>query len=455
MPFVVTCPVCHIQLKSARPIAAGRDLTCPQCKNGFTLTQPATEMDLAGTPPTMRPGPSPLPPPIPAIRPVMGRLEPDDAPRPRRDRVNDDRPSPRRPVEVEDDDRPLVHRERAADEFEDEAPRRPRDRRRNKSRTRLVVLVGGLAALFLCCTGGGLTLYLADPFRWFSGPSSDLVAWMPADTQHVEGIDFAEVGKHPRALTGVRQRIADAESLGLKAEDVADALIGKKSGAGPAEVVVLRLKSAADRNRIVQAAGGSEATANGRKYFRTRAGGAIHFPSDRTVVLTRSEAAMTGLLQKEEGKVVISKDLQECLKRADGHLWAATVGAETHPFGGAGMAGGIPGTAPVPAPRSSVMAARLSGDEVAVRMELTFADAETARRASDQIDGMFKMFRGFMEMAGGLARGGNAEAKKMQDMKRMFETVQITTNGPTVIITFTGPVESVEGFNKGAGPRGF
>jgi hypothetical protein len=448
MPFVVTCPHCRTQLKSPRPIPSGRTLTCPQCQNGFTLSQPAQEMDLL-----------PVPPPAPASRPVMGRLVTDDDP-PRR-RRDDDRPENRRP-EDDEEDRPRTRRRPVDAVFDDrrrghvdENEDRPQQRRKNRPMG-LVFLLGGLTALFLCCTGGGLTLYLADPFHWFGGSSSDLVVWLPADTQHIERIDFTEVSKHPKALTGVRREITDAEGFGLKAEDVSDAMLGKKSSKGPAEVIVLRLKSAADKDKVVKAAGGTEATANGRRYFKTKGGGAIHFPSDRTVVLTRSEATMTGLLQKDAGKVVISKDLQDCVQRADGHLWAATVGSDATMFGDAGKGGpGLPGMAPMPAAKSAVMTARLSGDEVAIRMEMTFADAETAKRAAEQIDGMFKMIKGFMEMAGGFAKGGNAEVKKMQDMKKVLDSVQITTSGATVIITLTGPIDLVEGFSRGGGFGGF
>ena len=56
-----------------------------------------------------------------------------------------------------------------------------------------------------------------------------------------------------------------------------------------------------------------------------------------------------------------------------------------------------------------------------------------------------------MDLAGGCAKPGNADTPKMQDMKKLFESVQITANGPIVVITLQGPVDSVGGFNKGGG----
>jgi hypothetical protein len=280
---------------------------------------------------------------------------------------------------------------------------------------------------------------------------------MPADTQTVHGMDVAEVAKNPKALTAVRGDLKDVEAVGIKAEDVATAMQGKKAGGkgSAAEVVVVKLKSPADKDKVTKAAGGTEATANGKKYYKTKAGGGLYFASDKMVVLTNSEGTLTGLLQKDDGKVVVSDELKGAVKRADGHLWAASVGADANIFGGGagGAKGGMPGFAAPPAPKSSVMTGKLSGDEVAMRMELTFADADTAKKAADQIDAMFKLFRGMMEgMEKMVGKGpANPGQQKMQDTKKMFDTMKVTTNGSTVVITMTGPIDALDSFGKGGG----
>jgi hypothetical protein len=317
----------------------------------------------------------------------------------------------------------------------------------------LIGLLAGAGLLLLL--GGAAVMYFVDPFGLFGGggASSDMLAWMPADTQSIEGVDYAEVNKYPKALTVARQNLRDTETIGIKAEDVSASMQGKNTSKGTAEVTVLKMKSAVDKDKIIKTAGGQEATANGKKYYKTNSGGGLYFASDKLILLTRSENTMTGLLQKEDGKVVISKDLQDCVKRADGHLWAAAVGSDANMFGAGGMGkGGPPGLAAPPAAKSSVMSAKLSGDEVTIKMELTFADADTAKRAGESIEGMFKIIKGFMDMAASMGgKGANADAKKMQDMKKMLDEAKVTTSGSTVTITMKGPIDAMEGFGKGRG----
>src|SRR5262249_43485203 len=57
MPYLIVCPNCGSKLKAAQPLPAGRNLTCPQCKAAFTLSEPAPEVDAASLPtPAAKPG---------------------------------------------------------------------------------------------------------------------------------------------------------------------------------------------------------------------------------------------------------------------------------------------------------------------------------------------------------------------------------------------------------------
>jgi hypothetical protein len=509
MPYLVVCPNCAMKLKSATPIAAGRTLNCPQCKGQFTLSEPAVALDGTGHPVGGRPAapgapapeapktarapvpgrlvPAPPPPPprkssvqdLPAAefvddedhRPKPRRRNDDEDDRPRsrrRDSDDGDRPLSRRGPRDEDDeddrprrrrgrdededeeDRPAGRRARGVDaEDDEEVPPRARKQKKKGNKALLIALVAGTVAVLLC-GGGGALLYFLDPFGLFGGASSDMLAWMPADTQMIEGMDAAEVAKSPKALAAVRQDVRDVESLGIKLEDMSFVMQGKKGKQGTAEVTVVRLKAAAQKDQIAKAAGGTEATANGKQYFKTRSGGAIYFPSNKMLVLARSEYGLTGLLQKEEGKVVISEDLRAVVKRADGQLWAAAVGPDAGMFGGGAGAFGAPGVGAPPAPKSMLMAAKLAGDEANIKMELTFADAETAKKAAEQIESMFKMLR---DMIAGMEKmvGGNPGMSKVQDAQKMFGTMKVTTSGSTVIITMTGPIDSFGSMGKGGG----
>jgi hypothetical protein len=293
-------------------------------------------------------------------------------------------------------------------------------------------------------------MYFVDPFGWFGGggASSDMLAWMPADTQSVQGIDFDQVNKYPKALNSTRSEIRDAEAIGIKAEDVSSSMQAKKTSKNANEVTVIKLKAPADKDKISKAAGGQEATAIGKKYYKTNGGGALYFASDKIVVITRSESTMTDLLAND-GKVVISKDLQDVIKKADGHIWMAGIGSDANIFGGGDMGdmgkAGFPGITPPPPPKSGVMNAKFTSDEVTIKAELTFADAESAKRAKESIEGMFNMFKGLAAAFGG--KGGND--KKSQDMKKMFDSFKVSQSGSTVTITMTGPIDAAEGFKGG------
>src|SRR5262245_60387007 len=561
MPYVIQCPSCSTKLKSAQPVPAGKTVTCPQCKNPFTTSEAAQEVNAQPTSPateapkpaTAAPARAPAPPPMPArpAKTVTGALDAftadkraqpadggkvpdaeivddeDDRPKARRrrddDEEEDDRPRARgrrrgddeednrprsrrregdeddeeerprerngQPEEEDEDDRPRGRRRKdeddeddrprskrrkdddedegdrprskgraADDEEEDDRPRskrrqdddededsprsrkargddeddeddRPRGRKSGKKKKKgkkvlLIALLGGAAALLL---GAVLVLLLVDPFGMFGGgASSEMLAWVPAEMQAVEGADVEAVSKTGKAATILRNDLTEAEKVGLKADDLSSIMTGKRNPGGVAEVTILKLKKSADKDKIAKAVGGQQATANGKQYYKTRENGGLYFASDRIVVLTKSENTMTGLLQKDPGKVAISDDLKTAVKRADGDLWSASVGSGANLFGGMdkGGGGGLPGFAAPPPPKSTVMTAKLQGSgDVALKMEFTFADPDAAKKAATGIESMMNMAKGFMDMGAALGKG--AQDKKMADMKKMFESLKV------------------------------
>ena len=462
MPYLVTCPNCGTKLKSSQPVPAGRSLACPQCKATFTLSEPAPAVDLPApvAPAAARPAPAPPPSPPPPVRverPAPARRddgdddrprsrrrdEADDRPRRRRDDDEDDRPrGRRRPADTDDEDddegeRPKSRRARARDEEDDEEDDRPRRRGRapKKSKKGLVLILGGLAALFLLCAGGGLAMYFLDPFGLFGGGSGEMLAWAPSDSQALMYMDVEGIEQVNEMKANLKGDVVDQVKLGLKPEDVS-AVLGAGRGPGDRDVNVIRLRAAADRQKLITACGGQEATAGGKKYYKSSGGGGLYFASDRLLVVTKTEATMTALLQKEN-KVTISDDLRAASKRGDGLVWMAAAGPAAEKgdviglmagfgnlMGGFGMGGPQGPKGPAPKARSTVISIKASGSRGTGRFESTYDGPDTAKRIADDL-------RKIMDQA----------KTKSKDM----ESFDISTSGSTVTLTIVGPVKSARG----------
>jgi hypothetical protein len=247
----------------------------------------------------------------------------DDEPRSRRSRRDD---------EDEDNDRPRSRRNRGDDEDDDERPRyHGRQRNKGKSKVLLLILLLGGAGLVMAV--GAVLVLVLDPFELFGGgPSSDMLAWAPADSQSITFINMDEARETENfrdALAGP----ANMNQLGIRSEDVSSIMIASRNspgltflGPGNADVMVVKLNVTADQNRIINSSGGKEATIDGKKYYKTNGGGAIYFASSNLIVSTRTDATMATLLQKSDSTVVISDELRSAVKRADWTVSMASTG---------------------------------------------------------------------------------------------------------------------------------
>jgi hypothetical protein len=481
MPYIVVCPKCDTKLKSGQPVPAGRALTCPTCKTNFTLKVPAQEVD-APRPAAPRSAPAVPPPTGKAQRPVASRNDDDDRPRsrprdddederprgkrrPADDEVEDQRPKSRkRPDDDEDEDRPKARKRRDDDE-EDERPKvrkrrdddddeedRPKARKarddddrtrsrgrggKKKGRKKLVLVLGALAALFLFCAGGGAALYFTDPFGWFGGgsSSSDMLAWVPSEMQAVEGANVDAVAKNTKMMSVIRPDVKDIEAAGIKLEDMSSYVLAKRNGGAATEVFVIKTKSSVDKDKIIKALGGQKVNANGKDYYRTKDNGGLFFPSDKMVVWMKTENMLSNRLASDTGKVVLADDLKAAVKRTDGDLWAAGIGPDAGPFGDMSK-GGMPGVVAPPPPKSVIMNAKLLGSgDVSITVEQTYADSDGAKKAQTAIEASFKAFKDLMNLGGGMIKG--PEAAKMQEMKKMFDSIKVTQSGSTVTISMT------------------
>ena len=458
MPYLVVCPNCTGKFKSAQPVPAGRSLHCPTCQRPFTLSAPAPELNepppaaRAPTPPkepppTARaPAPAPAPvakpaPPRSAIPtgklvpdlpaaifvdddeddrpPVRGRRddkdEDDDRPRARRGRDDDedDRPRARRRDDVdEDDDRPPVRKRPSRAEPDrdplDDDLRLPRPRKRKSNKALLIGLGAGGAALLLLLTCGGV-LYFADPFGLFGGSSSDMLAWAPGDTQWVTYVDIEAAEQVAELRDEVRRDVNNPTQHGIKKEDVSAILVAGRTQhlGGEPDVTVIKLRAPADRNAVIAALGGTETTANGRKYYKTRTGGALFFPSDRMVVVSKYENVVAGRLGGDEGEVVVAEELRSAAKGADGLLWVAArgpaaehgdflnmmagAGTMLNQFDKARFGGGGPILNAPPRARTTFRSVKVSGGMATVRFESTYDSSEAAGRVANDMRTAFNM----------------------------------------------------------------
>ena len=139
-----------------------------------------------------------------------------------------------------------------------------------------------------------------------------------------------------------------------------------------------------------------------------------------------------------------------------GTCGGAAVGPEANLFApppGKAAPAGVP---PPPAPTVTVMTGQHAGpDEVSLKLELTYPDADTARRAAEQIDGLAKQNKARLaDMERLLGKGPNPAARKMQDAKKMFDTLKVAATGSTVVITATLTIDSLESFGRAGGLGG-
>jgi hypothetical protein len=219
---------------------------------------------------------------------------------------------------------------------------------------------------------------------------------------------------------------------------------GRTAMGGDPDVLVVKLKSAADQNALVAANGGQPATAGGKTYYKTRTGGGLYFPSGRLVVITQSESTLTARLGKDDGKVIVSDDLRATTRRGDGLTWIAASGQAAEQMDFIGLMVGLanmfaPGGAgfgPAMAPngpkttraKSCLMSMKASGNTATLRFESTYDSSETARKMADD-----------------LQRALTSNKSKIEP----DTSFDVASSGATVTLKVTGPMK------KGKGPLPF
>jgi hypothetical protein len=386
-------------------------------------------------------------------RPKRGRAAKDEEERPRskrgRDEDDEDRPRSKRGRDEDDEDLPKSRGRRVVDDEDEDTDDddRPRSRgRKGKKKPKkalLLALIGGGAALFLLL-GCVLVNVFWDPLGLFGGgSSSEMLAWAPADSQMVIFMDVEGMEKVDEMKGTFKGEVSDSTKLGLKSEDVSAVMGAGKGGGllgglgGDPDVTIIKLRKSADQKKIIDASGGTEATANGKKYYKTKSGGGLHFASDKLLVVTKTESTMTSLLQKEEGKVAVSDDLRSTAKRGDGLFWIASTGQAAEQGDMIGLMAGLanlgnmfkdggkgPKTNP-PKCKATLMSMKASGNRATGKFESTYDSSDAAKRMGDDLK--------------------KAMEQSKNNKGSDFESFDVSTSGATVTLTIVGPI------NKGKG----
>jgi len=372
-------------------------------------------------------------------RPKSRRKAEDEDDRPssrRRDDEEDDRPSKSKrrnddDLEFDDKDRPKSRKSRHEEddsESEDDAPRSRSRKKKGKkgNRTLLIALLGGGAGLLLIVFLVGF--FWLDPFGLLggSGVPSEMLAWAPADTHSIAHVNMEEARKTDAFRDGFAGDV-DGARHGLRADEIATMMTATRVNSIVPEVVVYKLISSADQQRMISAVGGKEMTANGKKYYRTSTNGGLYFASNRVVVVATSENTMQILLQKSESSIIVSDEMRSVAKKASGTMAIASIGkaAEgTDLIGMRSVQGGFfgPGGLGVRSAtaRSTVLSFKISGDLGTRRWESTYDSSETARRIADDL---------------------RSKMDQNPSMHSDIDSYDITCSGSTVTLTMKGPVK--------------
>jgi hypothetical protein len=326
----------------------------------------------------------------PAARGKRVEAEDDDRPRSRSRRDEDDdedRPPARnKRVEEDEDDRPRRSRRRDEDEDEDDRPRVRRDydddppsrsrrsddddrrpRRRKKKRgLLLLLLIGGPAAAVVII---GIVLYFN--LLGGGGPPKDMLAWAPSDSTTITYIDYAALRRH-RTDGGPE---GGMPIHGVHPRDIESTM---QADGGEGTVMVIKTTYPMDREKVLSSALNGintfrqSRTANGKTYYELFTGEYVYFASDRMLVHSRSQSAITSRLGRDEETVNISPEMKSLFSRTQGDAWSIkTAGRGTYTHNGSRV-------------ESSVGWVRVSGDTITTGGEITFESESAAQVAYDQ-----------------------------------------------------------------------
>ena len=348
--YSVVCPECRTSLKTPKPIAPGTPLECPNCQVMFAAPKPRPAARPSARPAGRPAGkPSAFTPPL--HRDQIGddvvedvevvddveviddvEVVDDDAP-PRRKKAPP--PARRKPVnrgiEVVDDDED--------DDFDDRPKRKFKAKRKSGSNKGLVIGLVVLGVLVVLGGAGGLAYWLLA-----GGAGEEPLAYLPADTQIVAGVNFGSLIKEVPAIGQqvdqfAHQMVAQADSgggagwaAGIEPKEMFDQVfIGARaeSGGTPIFTFVTLSSKPFDRAKLVSSdkPGQSKKSGYGQTYFESSPAGftiRTFYANKRNTVVTSVPETQAVPIFKSDGKTIKLPGPLSALvaKVRSNHAWA-------------------------------------------------------------------------------------------------------------------------------------
>ncbi len=335
---------------------------------------------------------------MPADRPRR-RRDPDDSD------WDDERPRHRRRDDSADGEREVRPRRRRHNEteFQDDRPRR---REKRKSPAFRIGLFAAGSIAFLAVVA--LILNLLGVFRGSNEVgigSTELACWVPAFATSVEYVDVTEASKVPGLLETLRPDVAEAESYGLKIEEMATYQLARGNQMDKPAITAIKLRVPVDRGKVLAATKGQEAAAigSGKVYYKVGEFGGLYFASDTLVIFAADETNLAIHL-KDEGKMIASAALVDCLAKTSGAVRMAALEPFHQPLGTIAAGFGAQQF-----PIACRFGADVSGTKLSVRVELNYVRKEHANAAAMTFDDAFKFARDPKPGA-----GGNADRRSLE-----------------------------------------
>lgn len=258
-----------------------------------------------------------------------------------------------------------------------------------------VLLVGGLIFALIYFLGG------SDSY------DSEMVAYLPAETNVMVGVEVEELMKNDKVKNMVtsflqkdgKEFYDKLKEAGMSENDFTRVLVGGEfnpKGGGPGQdkfAVIIRAKKAFDKGKIAQVASLQEQEKNGKKYYKSTKEKDlfVYYPSDTLAVMVPSEKAIEGVMSRDGSKVAVSDEMQDLAKKlSKGHVWFAMSTAQFSNELGQVKNAKIPD---VPSELTDAVAgmrgvgayAKIDGDKVTFGGGILCADSSSATKAADAL----------------------------------------------------------------------
>jgi hypothetical protein len=490
MPAVTfACPECGKVLRSAKPIPAGKKITCPTCTAVFPMPEPDDEDTAAVSEKPRRP----------AAAPARDDDDEDEEPRPRR-RARDD--------DEDDDDRP--RRKKA----------RPKSKGRASSGGRLGLLIGIGVVLLLLLAGGGIASY----FIWFHGinrgsGNEDPLAFIPSGSEVVVGVDYATILGDPSLGAQFEKSLREQgqsgdlfnnvkQETGLEFKELfAQTLVasnldtlnnpafmggagrggpggqppappvggpfgrGGPGGAAPARnavTLIARSSRPFDQKKIVKSCKDAKHNkAHGKSYYEVNEGEfrTLFMPSNRTLVLSSLSATELDALFTSDGTTPsVSADTLALVRGVDKTtFWAAIpfegkTRAQVDEFLQNPLMKGQPALDAIGRGKGAAIWGTLEADQVKIGANLVCADAAAAGQLAQGAEKAWNEQKG--QLKGLMALLGLQMPKTVKVVGELMDSLKFTADGTlakasagTSRANLTAAIEEVQA-QQGAQPGG-